>query len=75
MKVFVPYFADSTGQTALDDATLVPFEHGYTMLCVERIESPGATLEPGQAEVIPSDWPRAPHSLPQTSVYRATMSS
>lgn len=79
MKVFVPYFSGCTAESALDDAALVPYEQGYNLLHVERVRKPSSELALGQAEIIPpADWPRnsaACQSLPQTSVYRATMSS
>lgn len=79
MKVFVPCFADSDRESALAEAVLVPFEQGYNILHVERVRAPSEDLALGQAEIVPpADWPEprlTRQSLPQTSVYSATISS
>lgn len=60
MKVFVPYFDDAVDQAALTGAPLVPFEHGYTMLHIERARGDDPLPEPGHAQILPpEDWPRA----------------
>ncbi len=59
MKVFVPFFEAACVESALEGARLVPFEHGYPMLHIDRVQSVDRLPAPGCAQIIrPEDWPR-----------------
>lgn len=58
MKVFVPFYEEAVGETALHGAVLVPFERGYNLLHIERARAGDPLPEPGHAQILPpEDWP------------------